>query len=203
MTAAELLRDDLQLVSGLVTPGCRVLDLGCGNGGLLAHLRDDRQCRIQGVESSLEDIAACIARGVPVIQTDLDRGLRGIPDGAFDVVVLSQTLQVVRDSRKLLEEIMRVGRRAVVSYANFAHISARSRLGLRGRMPVSEVLPYSWYDSPNIHFTTLTDFRALCAELGYAIEEEIPLLVRETRADRIRVAPNLRANLVIAAIARR
>jgi methionine biosynthesis protein MetW len=180
-----------------------VLDLGCGDGALLEHVRDERGCVVRGVEISTAGVTACVARGLAVVQADLDEGLRDLADAAFDYVVLSQTLQEVHNVRLLVAEMMRVGERAVVSYPNFAHSSARLRLGLRGRMPVSETLPYEWYDTPNVHYTTLKDFRELCSEAGLVVEQEVALRIREGRAQRITFAPNLRADLAVAVVARR
>ena len=166
MTATEVLRADLRLLADLVEPGSRVLDLGCGDGALLEYLRDTRGCTVRGVELSTSGVTSCVRRGLSVIQADLDQGLRDIRDGSFDIVVLSQTLQEVRNVRLLIAEIMRVGTRAIVSYPNFGAVPARIRLGLRGRMPVSDSLPYQWYDTPNVHYTTIRDFRLL--EIGRA-----------------------------------
>lgn len=202
MTAAEVLRADLRLLADLVPEGSRVLDLGCGDGALLEHLRDHRGCTVRGIEISIDNVASCVRRGLPVIQADLDQGLRDLPDASYDMVILSQTLQEVRNLRLLLDEIMRVGRQAVVSYPNFAHASARLRLGLRGRMPVSETLPHQWYDTPNVHYTTITDFRALCEASGLAVEHEQWLRLEGDRIRRVRFLPNVRAELAIAVLSR-
>lgn len=175
MTAAELFRRDFRLIADLVPHGSRVLDLGCGDGQLLALLRDERAAEVRGVEVSPEGVANCIARGVPVAMADLDAGLADFPDGSFDVVVLSQTLQVVRHPRLVLEEMLRVGGRAIVTFPNFGYWRTRAFLAFRGRMPVNPSIPYSWYDTPNIHHTTITDFRDLVRLLGAQIELEIAL----------------------------
>jgi methionine biosynthesis protein MetW len=203
MTAAEALRADLRLLADLVPEGSRVLDLGCGDGSLLEHLRDCRGCTVRGIEISTEGVATCIRRGLSVVQADLDEGLRDFPDGAFDVVVVSQTLQEVRNLRSLIDEIMRVGQRAIVSYPNFAHLAARVRLGLRGRMPVSDALPYEWYDTPNVHYTTITDFRALCDSAGLTIDRERWLRFDGDTVRAVRLLPNLRAELAVAVVTRR
>ncbi|MHB1017782.1 MAG: methionine biosynthesis protein MetW [Coriobacteriia bacterium] len=202
MTAVELLRADLRFIASLVPEGSRVLDLGCGDGALLAHLRDTRHCTVRGVDISTEGVTSCVARGIPVIQADLDEGLRDLPDDSFDVIVLSQTLQEIRNLRHLIAEVMRVGRRSIVSYPNFGHAPARLRLGLRGRMPVSTTLPHQWYDTPNVHYTTIRDFRLLVAEAGLVLEREVAFRMRDGIAKRVRYAPNLRAELAVAVVAR-
>jgi len=202
MTAADLLRADLQLVISLVPEGSRVLDLGCGDGSLIAHLRDERGCDVRGIELAAEQIASAIARGLSVVQSDLDEGLSGYPDGAFDVVVLSQTLQVVRNPALVLREMLRVGSRAIITFPNFGHWKARADLAFKGRMPVSESIPFSWYDTPNIHHTTLKDFRDFIAANGGEIEREIPLLAGEWRQRvlEVKVLPNLFADTSVAVV---
>jgi methionine biosynthesis protein MetW len=175
MTPFELLRGDQKLIADLVPEGARVLDLGCGDGALLERLRDQRGAFVRGVEIDIDDVARCIARGLSVIQADLDEGLPAFADDSFDVVVLSQTMQVVRRPRIVLSEMLRVGRRGVVSFPNFASWRNRAFLGLRGRMPVSPAIPYTWYDTPNIHHTTVRDFRDFCLENGAAVERELAL----------------------------
>lgn len=169
------MRPDLTVVAGMVPPGARVLDLGCGDGDLLAELIDGRGCRGQGVEVSPEAFHACLMRGIPVVQADIDAGLPDFEDGAFDVVVLSQTLQATRRPTLVLREMMRVGRVGVVSFPNFGHWRARLQLGLRGRMPVSRALPYAWYETPNIHLCTLRDFEDLARAEGLVVAERLLL----------------------------
>lgn len=203
MTAAEVLRADLRLIADLVPEGSRVLDVGCGDGALLAHLRDVRGCRVRGIELSPDGLVACATRGLPVIQADLDEGLRDVPDDTCDIVVVSQTLQEVRNLRQLITEVLRVGHTAIVSYPNFGQLKSRIRLGLAGRMPVSETLPYQWYDTPNVHYTTIKDFRALIDECGATITNENALRIRNGHAEPVRWAPNLRAELAVATVSRR
>lgn len=162
------MRPDLHVVAGLVPAGSRVLDLGCGDGDLLDHLIHRHGCAGQGVEASPEALHACVVRGIPVVQADIDRGLPDFEDGAFDVVVLSQTLQAVHRPVLVLREMIRVGRLGVVSFPNFGHWRIRAQLALRGRMPVSRTLPYAWYETPNIHLCTIHDFEALLAREGLA-----------------------------------
>ena len=172
-----------------------MLDLGCGDGALLARLREERDAIVRGVEIDLDDIARCVERDVPVFQGDLDEGLADIPDDRFDVVILSQTLQVVKRPRLVLTEMLRVGSRSVVSFPNFGHWRVRAHLALRGRMPMSEAIPYSWYDTPNIHHTTIADFRDFSADCGAVIEREIAFVGADSGRPRlVRALPNLLAD---------
>ncbi len=163
-------RPDLELIAGWIEPGHRVLDLGCGDGTLLKHLIDTRGAQGVGVEIDDANILAAIRQGINVIQGNLEKGLDEFADQAFDHVVLSRTLQTVRHTEGVLREMLRVGREAVVSFPNFAYWK-NLRSVLDGRMPVSEDLPYQWYDSPNVRFFTLLDFEALCEKMGLTIVE--------------------------------
>jgi len=204
MTPRDLLRADQRLITELVPQGARVLDLGCGDGALLARLRDDRGAVVRGVEIDLDNIARCIERDVPVYQSDLDEGLADIPTGRFDVVILSQTLQVVKRPRLVLSEMLRVGHRGVVSFPNFGYWRIRAALGLRGRMPVSDAIPYSWYDTPNIHHTTIADFRDFSADCGAVVEREIAFVGRdEGRMRLVHTAPNLLADEAVFVLRRK
>ncbi|MCW5718652.1 MAG: methionine biosynthesis protein MetW [Bauldia sp.] len=168
-------RADLRLIGDLIAPNSRVLDIGCGNGELLQFLQETRGVDGRGIELSQKGVNECVARGLSVIQGDADRDLVHYPDNAFDYVILSQTLQATFRPREVLEQMMRIGRRAVVSFPNFAHWRIRGALLLRGRMPVTKALPHSWYDTPNIHFFTLRDFVDLCGELKVTIEQSVAL----------------------------
>lgn len=149
----------------MVPRGSRVLDLGSGDGELLAHLAAERDCSVSGIESSDEGFFACVARGVPVVQADIDRGLSDYEDASFDVVVLSQTLHATRKPALVLAEMMRTGRAGIVSFPNFAYWRHRVDLAVRGRMPVSASLPYAWHDTPNIHPCSIADFERLARDL--------------------------------------
>ena len=205
MSAVDLLRADLQLVISLVPSGSRVLDLGCGDGSLMAHLRDERGCDVRGIDLAPSEIAAAIGRGLSVIQGDLDAGLKGYPDDSFDMLVLSQTIQVTRNPALLLREMLRVGRHSIITFPNFGHWKVRGYLAFKGRMPVSESIPFSWYDTPNIHHTTLKDFRDFVAANGGEIEREIPLSAGEWRRKirEVSVWPNLFADTAVAVVRRR
>ncbi len=199
MTTAEFLRADQALIADIVPAGARVLDLGCGDGALLARLRDEHGAFVRGVEIDLGKIGGCVERGLSVVQADLDDGLSDFRDSSFDVVILSQTLQVVRRPAFVVSEMLRVGARGVVSFPNFAYWRNRAHLAIRGRMPVSAAIPYAWYETPNIHHTTLRDFRDLCDRNGAVIEREIPLVGgSDGRPGReVGVLPNLLADSAV------
>jgi methionine biosynthesis protein MetW len=162
------LRVDLQQIAEWVRPGSRVLDLGCGDGALLEHLRVARGCAGYGVEIDDEQVAECVKAGLNVIQSNLDAGLRMFADAMFDTVVLSQTLQAVHNVEGVLREMARVARQGVVSFPNFGHWRHAASL-LAGRMPVTKHIPYQWYDTPNIHLCTLKDFEILASKVGLLI----------------------------------
>jgi methionine biosynthesis protein MetW len=165
-----------RVIMDQVDPGSRVIDLGCGDGRLLAKFRDDRCCRVLGIELDVGAIRAAISRGVPVIHADLDRGLPDVPDRSFDVAVLSQTLQQVRLPRAVLNEMLRVARRALVVVPNFGNWKVRRQIMLQGRAPVTKALPYQWYETPNLHFMSMHDFRDLAGLLGLRIVRELPII---------------------------
>jgi methionine biosynthesis protein MetW len=163
-------RVDLLFVADMVERGARVLDVGCGDGELLHILSQRRSVDGRGIEISREGVNECVAKGLAVIQGDADTDLDNYPDDAFDYVILSQTLQATRQPRHVLEQMLRIGRRAIVSFPNFGHWKIRLKILLGGRMPRLAHLPYSWYDTPNIHFCTIKDFRDLCIEVGARME---------------------------------
>ncbi|MDE2411582.1 MAG: methionine biosynthesis protein MetW [Sphingomonadales bacterium] len=167
-----LLRPDLDLIAANVAPGSRALDVGCGDGALMAALRDHRQCDARGMELDPHNVAECVARGLSVIQGDADTDLADYPDAGFDYAILSQTLQTTKRPDQVLDELLRIGRRAFVSFPNFAHWKVRASLLWNGRMPVTRLLPVAWYETPNIHHVTVRDFRELVVAKGLRVEGE-------------------------------
>jgi methionine biosynthesis protein MetW len=164
------LRPDLAVIAANVAPGSRVLDIGCGDGELMAALRDEKQVDARGLELDAGDVASAVARGLSVVQGDADTDLADYPDNSFDYAILSQTLQTTRAPDVVLEHLLRIGRHAFVSFPNFAHWRVRASLLWGGRMPVTRLLPVAWYATPNIHHVTIDDFRALLNERGIIVE---------------------------------
>jgi methionine biosynthesis protein MetW len=175
LTPADRLRPDLRVIADMIEPSARVLDIGCGDGALLGYLVSEKGADARGVELSQSGVNAGVGRGLSVIQGDADSDLDAYPLGAFDVVVLSQTLQATRNPRRVLETLVRIGERAIVSFPNFGFWRVRGGLALRGRMPVTPLLDHQWWDSPNIHLCTIRDFVALCGEIGIRIEKSVAL----------------------------
>lgn len=168
-------RRDLQIVSRLIEPDSRVLDLGCGDGKFLAHLQKSKNASVLGLELEQEKILQCIANGVPVIQRNLNSNLDFADDKSFDYVILSHTLQELDNPDRLLGEIVRVGKKAVVSFINFGYFPNRLQLLFTGRMPRNKSLPHEWYNTPNIHLGTIADFQKLCKEKDIKILQSIAL----------------------------
>ena len=185
MSGTNGLRRDLRLIADMVAPGCRVLDIGCGDGALLAHLSTEKNVDGRGMELSQAGVNACVRSGLSVIQGDADNDLATYPAGAFDYAILSQTLQATRQPRQVLEALTRIGRRAIVSVPNFGYWRVRLGLLLTGRMPHSSLLAHSWYDTPNIHLCTIRDFLALVTDLGLVVEQA-QMLDRDGQAWRFR-----------------
>lgn len=171
MTSA--LRPDLMAIASMVSPGSTLLDVGCGEGDLLHWLQQQKHVKGRGIELSQSGVNRCIARGLSVIQGDADTDLQFYPTGACDFAVLSQTLQTLRAPKDVLEELVRIARHAIVSVPNFAHWRNRLYLLLNGRMPVTKTLSFEWYDTPNIHFCTISDFVALCELMNVTIEQRV------------------------------
>ena len=165
------LRPDLAVIAENVAPGSRVLDIGCGDGTLLQALRDQQGCDARGMEINPDNVGECVGKGLSVIQGDADTDLAFYPDSSFDYAILSQTLQTTMRPAYVLDELLRVGRLAFVSFPNFAHWRVRLSLLWGGRMPVTDQLPIAWYETPNIHFSSIDDFRALVKERGIKVED--------------------------------
>jgi methionine biosynthesis protein MetW len=174
VTAAAI-RVDLQLIADMVDPATRALDVGCGDGSLLAYLVNFKRVDARGMELSQTGVNACVANGLSVIQGDADADLRDYPDDAFDYVILSQTLQATRQPKVVLENLLRIGRRAIVSFPNFGFWKMRLQLLVGGHMPRTENLPATWYDTANIHFCTIKDFVELCDAINVKMERAVAL----------------------------
>ncbi len=183
-------RPDFAAIAAWIPQGSSVLDLGCGDGSLLRYLRETRDVRGYGVEICDANIATCIGNGVNVIQNDLDSGLADFEDQSFDFVILSQTLQATRHTEALMKEIVRVGREGIISFPNFGYWKNRLQI-FNGNMPISKILPYQWYDTPNVHLCTLNDFELLCDHLG------VRILGRHVMNDSgdVNLLPNLRGSV--------
>jgi methionine biosynthesis protein MetW len=186
-------RTDFNIIGQIIEPGSKVLDLGCGEGELLAWLVENKSVTARGVEIESSRVRKAIARGLSAYQGDINEGLADYPDEAFDYVILSQTLQETRDPRRILSEMMRVGRRAIVSFPNFGHWRMRLSMARTGQAPKTRLFPYEWYDSPNIHFVTVRDFEALAVMEGFRIERRY--FVSGTR--QVSMLPNLMAEVAV------
>lgn len=167
-------RHDLMITADLITDNASVLDLGCGNGNLLHILKAEKNIYACGIEIAQTKLLECVKKGVPVIHSDLNDGLKDFSDNSFDFVVLSQTIQAVQRPDQLIEEMVRVGRKGIISFLNIGYFASRFQLIFKGTMPVTNALPEKWYSTPNIHLATICDFRNLCREKGVKITKEIP-----------------------------
>jgi len=167
------LRPDLRAIADMIEPSASVLDVGCGEGDLLSYLQQEKKILGRGIELSQSGVNRCISRGLSVIQGDADIDLSYYPDTAYDFVVLSQTLQTLRQPKEVLQHLVRIGKHAVVSVPNFGHWKNRLYLMTKGKMPVTKSLAYEWYDTPNIHFCTIDDFTNLCKSLKLTIEKSL------------------------------
>lgn len=163
------MRADLALIYDWIPEGARVLDLGCGEGTLLEALARDKRVSGYGLEIDQDGITACLEKGINVIEQDLDQGLGNIADDTFDLVIMTQALQVLRRPDRMLEEMLRIAHECIITFPNFAYWRHRAYLGFKGRMPVSKSLPHAWYDTPNIHLSTFRDFERLCHDQGHSI----------------------------------
>ncbi len=185
-------RPDFAAIAQWVQPGAHVLDLGCGDGTLLKYLRQARKVTGYGVEIDDRNVLACVNNGIDVIQSDLERGLSEFADGSFDYVILSQTLQAMRNTERIVREMLRVGRAGIVTFPNFGYWKNRFQV-LRGQMPVSDSLPFEWFDTPNVHLCTVADFEQFCAQRGIRIVERTVL----TAGRPVLAWPNLLGELAV------
>jgi len=192
---SENLRFDLKIIASWIEPGSRVLDLGCGRGDLMAFLKKSKQIHGTGIEQNKEKAAACIERGLSVLQGDIKNEVADYPDNAFDVVILSQTLQQVYQPDELIKSLSRIGKQVIVSFPNFSHYSIRLQLLFRGQAPKNPQLPFSWYDTPNIRVITLADFRRFAKDVGYTIVKECSINThdQERKGRIVSIFSNLRA----------
>jgi len=165
-----------EIIMRQIKRGSRVIDLGCADGRLLSRLRDEHDCAVQGVELDVKGLVGSLANGVPIIHANLDRGLPEVPDESFDFAVLSQTLQQVRLPKEVLQEMLRIARQALVVVPNFGNWRVRLQILTYGRAPVTEALPYEWYNTPNLHFMSMHDFRDLANDLEMQIVKELPIM---------------------------
>ena len=190
--AAAAGRADFATIASWIPRGARILDLGCGDGSLLAYLGRERGATGYGIEIDDAGVLASVANGINVLQSDLESGLAGFDDASFDCVILSQTLQAMRHAEDIVVEMLRVGREAIVTFPNFGHWAHRWQI-VKGRMPVSPSLPYQWYDTPNIHLCTVADFDAFLAERGFHVANRVVL----ARGSPVTMLPNLLGELAI------
>ena len=192
---ASSLRYDLQVIASWIEPGSRVLDLGCGSGDLLAHLKTHKQVHATGIELSEERVAHCIQRGLTVLQGDFCEEISDYPENCFDVVILSHTLQQIRNPKELLLDMLRIGRRVIVSFPNYAHWYVRLQVLLTGLAPVTDQLPYEWYNTPNIRIISIKDFQRFMVQFGMRAVRELAINTHhhETRGNQVRYLKNLRA----------
>ncbi|MDH5593804.1 MAG: methionine biosynthesis protein MetW [Gammaproteobacteria bacterium] len=191
------LRRDLAIISDWIKPNSRILDLGCGNGTLLKHLRDAHGVNGYGLEIDTNKILECLKKDLNVIQTDLDAGLSDFDEESFDYVVMTQTLQAIYHPDKLIEEMLRVGSEGIVTFPNFGHWRARLHIALGGHMPVYGAIPYEWYNTPNIHLCTLSDFEQLCRDKNIKILQREVVTAEHKTSTTMRVLPNLFGELAL------
>ena len=196
------LRFDLQIISSWIEPHTRVLDLGCGNGDLLLMLKNNKHVSGTGIENNEDRVARCIENGLTVLQGDINEEVLDYPEHAFDYVILSQTLQQVYEPADLIESILRIGRKCVVSFPNFSHWLVRWQLLMSGYAPVTRQLPYEWYNTPNIRVITLKDFRKFSKTVGFRILKEAAISIQNRKGRTVQFLQNLRATYGIFLIGR-
>ena len=196
------MRPDQEIIQRWITKDSRVLDLGCGDGTLLENIRQTKNVRGIGLEIDADKIQRCVERGINVIEQDLDKGLSNFQPDSFDTVLLAQTLQALSHPDQLIDEMLRIGRRGIVTFPNFGNWKSRLYLATKGRMPVSKFMPHAWYDTPNIHFCTVKDFDALCAQKNIRILERRVVDLKHEGSVSMRLLPNLLGEIALYHIAR-
>ncbi len=196
------LRADLQIIEQWIRPNSHILDLGCGDGELLSYLRDSKGVHGYGLEIDPDKISACVRKGVNVIEQDLDKELDNFEDKSFDTVVMTQSLQAMHYPDRVLEDMLRIGKEGILTFPNFAHWRCRLYLGLRGEMPVSDFMPYTWYNTPNIHFCTFRDFEDLCRERSIQILDRLVVDQSHQAGKLSALWPNLLGEIAIYRVTR-
>lgn len=197
------LRQDLKIIEQWIKPNSQILDLGCGDGELLKHLKDSKGVRGYGLEIDHEKITRCIAQGLNVIEQDLDKGLKNFKNDSMSTVIMTQALQAVERPDLMIDEMLRIGEEAIVTFPNFGYWRTRFYLMLKGRMPMSKTIPYNWYDSPNIHFCTFRDFEVLCHEKRIRILDKTVLDGEYNEHFGMKVWPSLLGEIAIYRIKRK
>lgn len=192
------MKPDHQIIARIITHGAHVLDLGCGDGELLTVLTQEKNALVQGIELNDEEMHKCVERGLTVLQGDIESGLVDYPDQSFDYVILNQIMQQIKEADFVIQESLRVGKRVIVGFPNFAHIKARLTLFLHGKTPINEALPYYWFETPNIRFLTIRDFLDYCRKRNIKIEQEYYL----GKSSSVRVLPNLLAQNAVFVVTR-
>lgn len=191
------MRADLEIIQEWIPPNSRVLDLGCGHGDLLAYLQTNKAVKGYGLEIDSDNINHCLQQGINVIQQNLDEGLANFATQSFDVVVMTQAIQAVHYPDKLLQEMLRVGKTCIITFPNFGHWRCRLYLSIKGRMPVSKFMPYTWYNTPNIHFCTFKDFEALTKQLNAKVLQRLAVDSQHHNSPLTRLWPNLMSEIGI------